>query len=132
MSVIGNLGSKIVFSTSDTKILTFNDFSQKISSKWATHDIIGKKAKSEFLGPELRSITLKIILNATLGVKPTAIINTLEKMVETGEAQVLVIGNKRIGNYLWKITSMSESWDVIYTKGELVKASISLTLEEYI
>jgi phage protein U len=132
MAKIGNLGKTIIFSTSDKKILTFNSFEQTVSGRWATHDRILKKPQSEFLGADLRKITFKITLNALHGVKPRYTLVALNKMVETGATEPLVIGGKKIGKYKWKMLSASESWDVVLSKGELMKATVSITLEEYV
>jgi len=132
MSEIGNLGKVIVFSTSDKKILSFTDFTQSVSGRWATHERILKKAQSEYLGPGLRSISFKISLNALHGVKPRKTMEAMENMVEKGTAERLVIGKKKVGKYKWKMTSISEAWDTILDKGELMKATVSITLEEYL
>lgn len=132
MATIGNLGKIIVFSTSDKKILNFNDLSQTVSGRWAIHERILKKPQSEFLGPDLRKITFKITLNAIHGVKPRKTMEAMEKMVEKGNAETFVIGGKKIGKYKWKMTSISEAWNTVLSKGELLKATVSITLEEYI
>jgi len=129
---IGNFGRMIIFRTSDEKILTFNDFKQTVTGRWATHDRIQKKPISEFLGPDNRKINFSIMLDVSLGVRPRTILESIEKLIEEGTVETLVIGGKKIGANRWKITSMSETWDVIMNKGELAKASAALTFEEYV
>ena len=129
---IGNFGKKLVFVTSDKKILTFNDFTQKVSGSWTEHKRIGKKPKKEFTGANARSISFKIVLDATLGVKPKEMLATLEKMVENGTVEYLVIGGKAIGKNRFVITEISETWDIIYNGGELARATVSITMEEYL
>ena len=53
------------------------------------------------------------------------------EMVEKGKIDYLVIGGRAVGENRFAITSMSEAWDVVYSGGELAKASVSVTLEEY-
>jgi phage protein U len=132
MATIGNLGKTIVFSTSDQKILNFNDLSQTVSGRWAIHDRILKKPQSEFLGSDLRKITFKITLSALHGVKPRKTMEAIEKMVENGNTEPFVIGGKKVGKNQWKMTSISETWDTVMSKGELLKATLSITLEEYL
>lgn len=132
MAKIGNLGKLIVFETSDKKILNFNDFTQDVSGRWSSHNRIMRKPLSEFNGPDLRSISFVINLNAMLGVKPSKIIKNIENAVERGLTYKLVIGGKKVGKYKWKITNMSEKWSVVFTRGELVQAALELTLEEYL
>lgn len=132
MAQIGNLGKKIVFQTSDRKILTFNNFTQKISGRWSTHDVIGVKPQSEFNGPDLRKVTFKVTLDATYGVRPRKVMESMEKMVEQGTVETLVIGGKKVGKNRWKMTDIGESWDVIYNGGEVARATMNITLEEYV
>lgn len=130
MGRIGNFGNHIIFETSDRKILTFSGFAQKVSAQWSSHNIIGQRSRSEFNGPALRNVSFTIVVDATLGVKPRYIIESIERAVEQGIVDYLVIGGKLIGTK-WTINSMSERWDEIYSGGELAKATLNLSLEEY-
>lgn len=132
MAKIGNFGKLIVFSVSNKKILTFEKLNQSITGKWNNHARIGNKPKSEFLGADLRSVSFTITLHAQHGVKPRKTMEAIEKAIETGRVEKLVIGGKAVGKNKWKITNMSESWDIVLSKGELAKATLSLTLEEYV
>ena len=49
MAQIGNFGKLIVFETSDSKVLNFNNFQKTVSANWGKHERIGKKPRSEFL-----------------------------------------------------------------------------------
>lgn len=129
--IIGCLGKKVVFEVSDKTVMTFNGLKKDVSGKWGTHNIISQKAKSEFLGANLQAISFTIHLNAMLGVRPIQVIDTLEKMVENGEHEILSIGCKKIGKHTWKITSISETYNTILNKGEVLSASVDLNLEEY-
>ena len=55
----------------------------------------------------------------------------MERMVERGEVEPLVIGSKKVGEGKWKMTDMSEAWNYIYSRGELVRATVDISLEEY-
>lgn len=128
---IGTLGTSIVFEVSDDKVFNFTDMSRTVTGNWASHAVSGAKPKSEFIGPALQAITLTIVLNATLGVRPRTVINMIAKMVEAGTAEYFVIGGTPVGKNPWKITSVSEAWNTIFNKGELMKATLGLSLEEY-
>ncbi|MCD8207426.1 MAG: phage tail protein [Bacteroidales bacterium] len=129
MGKIGNFGSKIRFETSDDRILTFNDFQKNVSNRWASHEIINQKPKLQFLGPDSTEVTFTVVLSAELGVSPKDTLKKIEKYVTNGNVEKLVIGNQKIGSFV--IEKMSESWDTVFSKGELVKATIDLTLREY-
>ncbi len=132
MAMIGCWGNDLIFSTSDSRILTFRDFSRTVSSSWASHSRIGLKDRTEFVRPELQKIKFTMDLNATLGVRPRAMLEFLENAVEDGVVNTLVIGGKAVGKNQWKITDTSEAWEIIYSGGELVSAKVDVTMEEYL
>ena len=129
---IGHFGKQIVFSTSDKKVLTPSQFTQKVSGEWSSQKRIAKKARKEFNGAGLRKLTFKIVLDATLGVKPRKTMEKIEKAVENGTAERMVVGGKAIGKNKFVITDISEAWDVVYNGGELARATLSVTMEEYL
>lgn len=129
---IGSWGTALVFQTSDKRILTPTNLSRTVSSDWAMHSRIGLKDQPEFLRPSLQKITFDLELNAELGVPPRAMLQNLERYVERGTANTLVIGGKRVGKYYWRITSTSEAWQVLLNRGEMVKAKVTVTMEEYL
>lgn len=129
--MIGTLGKKIIFEVSDDVALTFNGMTRDISGRWADHETMGTKPKPEFLGPGNQTITLPITLSATLGVRPRAMLELVEAMVESGAAEYLVIGTRPVGKNPFRLTASSETWDVVYSRGELAKATVTITLEEY-
>ena len=131
MGEIGHFGKNLIFSTSDKKILTFGNFTQKVSARWSTHNIIGSKPHKEFNGPDSRRVTFEMTFDAIYGVKPRKMLETLEKMVENGTVDYLVIGGRKIGDNRFYISSMSETWDVVYNRGQLERATVSVTMEEY-
>lgn len=128
---IGNLGNLIVFEVSNKKILTFNGMTQTVSGRWATHDVIGNKPVSEFLGPGQKKISLSIYLSANHGVKPRKTIEAIEKAIGKGTPLTFVLGGKKVGNYQWIITDMSETWDNVILDGALVSAKLTINLAEY-
>ena len=132
MAKIGNFGNLIVFETSDSRILNFNNFQRTVSASWKSHERIGKKPLSEFAGPELQEITFSVTLNAQYGIQPRKVLENLEKAVETGQVEFLIIGAAKIGKNRWKIVKMSEAWETILNRGELLKATVNLTMEEYL
>ena len=129
--MIGALGSGIIFLVSDSYALTFNGMTREVSSRWATHETPGVKPKAEFLGPGLQTISLPITLSSSLGVRPRLVLEAIERMVETGSAEYFILGNRPVGVNRFRVTGSSETWDLIYNRGELARASLTITLEEY-
>lgn len=132
MGTIGNFGKRIIFETSDRRILTFSGMSQKISGKYSKHSVIGQKDRPEFTGPGSRSISFKILLDVSMGIRPRDIINNIETAVETAETEYLIIGGRPIGDNKFYIVSMSETFDVVMGNGEVARASLNVSMEEYI
>lgn len=129
----GQMGSwgGIIFCVSEQKILPMQDMEQELNGKWAEHDVIGDKAKSEFQGAELRDFTLTTIADVQFGVKPHAVMKKFNQACEKGKVSNLIIGTHKIGTRPWKLTKVSEGFDLIYSGGELARAKINLTFREY-
>lgn len=132
MSQIGYFGKDIVFKVSRKQAYVVQNFSQKLSGRWSDSTPIGQKPRSEFNGPGLRQVSFTMLLNVSLGVKPKDVLRKLRRIVGFGLVDYLVIGKSRIGFHKFKITSISESWDVILNKGELASAKVDVTMEEYV
>lgn len=129
---IGNWGADVVFRVSDRQVFTFSGLNRTVGSEWATHSRIGQKDQVEYLRPVLQKMTFTITLDATLGVRPRATMDRLADYAERGTVRAMVIGGKRVGRYKWRITDISEAWDTILNKGELVRATLSVTMQEYL
>lgn len=130
-SKIGNFGETIVFSVSSSKILTPKDMKRTVSARWEQHKILGKAPKSEFVGQNAPETTMTVVLSAENGVKPRSTLGKIEKAIKAGTVNWLVIGGKFVGGRKMYISSCSETWDEIWNKGELVKATVNLTFVEY-
>lgn len=128
MAKIGNWGRYIKFETSDDKILTFDGFKRKISVRTAKHNIINARPKLEYLGPDLQSITFRIELNAMLGVKPKKIENKL--IGKIGCVAPLVIGGKNVCGKAM-LTGLSDAYNIVLRKGEILSMSIDVTMTQY-
>lgn len=129
--MIGYYGD-IIFETSDKRILNFTGLRVDTEGRFATHEIIGKKPVTEYIGPNLQKISFTVNLNGNHGVKPRAEMERWMEKVESGEAEVLVIGGKPLGSDKWIVKSISETWDTIFNGGELFSGKVEVSLEEYI
>ena len=129
---IGSWGTQIIFSTNDRRVLTFQDPNQNVGSEWATHSRIGLKDQVEYLRPSLRKLTFTMELNAMHGVRPRATLDRLEACAEHGLVYPMVVGGRRVGRHRWRMTGLSEAWETVLNKGELVRAKVNVTMEEYV
>lgn len=130
--MVGYFGNNVVFEVSSEKILTFDGFKYSSAGRWEKHNVISKKPISEFIGPDVDTISFTIILDGSFGIKPREEMERWIKMVNDGIADILVIGNKPLGKDKWSVKSISESWDKIFNQGELWSGKIDVSFEEYI
>ena len=128
---IGTLGRNVVFEVSDDRVFTFSELTREVTSRWTNHEPQGVKPKPEFLGAALQTASLTITLSATLGVRPRDVLEAIENMVENGTAETLVIGNRPVGSNPFRLTGSSEAWNTVYNRGELARATLTISLEEY-
>ena len=129
--MIGSFGP-IIFIVSSLRVLTFNDFSRSASKRTAGHEVIKGKPRTEYLGPDLQTVSFKCTLDATYGVRPRAMIEALVQMAEQGFAFPLVIGGKPIGLHNWSLDSVTANDEYMYNFGELMRAEVTLSLTEYV
>lgn len=129
---IGCIGKTVIFETSDARILNFTKLNKTVKGRWGKHARIGKKPKKQFLGPDDESLTFTIVLNAEHGVKPRNTVDNIEKLVRKGTPQKVVIGNKALSSNKFYISEISESYETVLNRGEVVKITCDLTLEEYV
>ena len=129
--VIGKYG-KVIFSVSDKRIQTFDNFSMEVSAKWSEIQRMGYKPLLEYTGRNLRTVKFEMILNVKLGVPVRKMLKRLEKMAESRHTRTLIIGNKRIGRNKWVIKKFDENLEHIMSKGEMVQAKVNIELTEYI
>ena len=136
MATIGSWGSGksqiITFTVTSKKQLTLKDMKRTVSGRWKTHNIIGKKPKLEFAGPDLVVIEMTVRLSARSGVKPLTILGSLRSACVKGTADYLYIRGKKVCANRLVLSEMTEAWDEIWSKGELVSATVGLTFTEYI
>jgi phage protein U len=129
--MIGFFGD-IIFETNDKRILTFQGFNRSSGGRWGKHDIIGRKPASEFIGPNLDKITFTVLLNGNHGVKPLYEMERWLYKERDGVAHELVIGNRAKGVDKWVVKSVSQMWEVILNKGQVLSGKVDIELEEYV
>jgi len=131
MALIGSWGTDLVFSVDANSQLPFNDFKRKVKSRWATHNILQAKPRTEFQGLDQVENSMRITFSAHRGQSPRQYIDRLEEACRNGEIYYLYIGGKRVGDDKCYIESIDSDWEEIWNKGELVRASVDVTFKEY-
>jgi len=126
---IGTFGP-LTFETSEKRTRTFDAFKRKTGAKFEEHAIIGLKPKLEFTAPGMDDISFQVVFSAYLGLNPAKEINSLREIIQKGEYHPLIIGGKTLGKFV--IESMSEAWNHVDNKGNLLDAAVDISLKEYI
>lgn len=122
------LFGKVPFVSSSAVVYTFKDLSVSRSARWATHEIIGKKPKLEYIGPGLTEVSFNIQLNSSLGTPPLVALIMLKKMLEKKQPERLLIGPDYLGKFV--IESIGEERKYHNNFGICVSAEVSITLKE--
>ncbi|MEK3784686.1 phage tail protein [Paenibacillus sp. FSL R5-0810] len=131
---LGALGDVVFISSFRTpiKVRTFRDFQRDSSARWGTNEIHLQKPRSQFMGPGLDTISFTMQFDARLGMNPRKEAEKLLDYQREGKVLLLQIGGKPLGQGKWKITNLTQSWEDIDREGNLLKAGLSVTLEEYV
>lgn len=131
MAKIGSLGT-IAFKVSENKIRTLSNMKWTGSAQYATHQLHGRKAVTEFTGLEPEKISFDITLSKYLGVSPMEDLAKLWKYQRKGRALTFVLGKKRYGKYRWTILSHNVTMKTFDRKGRVTSLTVSLVLQEYL
>lgn len=126
--MIGAFGN-VMFRTSDARVQNFTDLKRESTSRFANHETINTKPKSEFLGPGLDTLSFSMELSAYRGVSPIGVINVFRAYIQTGRAENFILGGRNFGKY--KVMSVSEGYGIITNRGQIISAKVDVTLEEY-
>lgn len=127
---IGTLGD-LTFTVSRNTIKTFEDMSWNKTASIATHDRIGRRDLTEFLGMEPDTMDFEITFSVFLGTNPLKQFAVAKKMQENGTAAVLTLGGKVYGSYKWLIQSQAITLKRFDNTGNLLELTTKIKIIEY-
>lgn len=127
---VGSLGP-VVFSVSDAFVRTISGYSRKTSVRIESHDIIGQKPLSEWVGLSCDSISFTVKLSAFRGVNPKEEAEKLRRMAERGEAVTFVMGGAPVTQNKWLIESVDEDANYYDRMGNIISSDVKLSIREY-
>ena len=131
-SRLGTLGDISFRVSGYNDIFTYDNYSRNAEVRMASHEIIGEKAVTEYLGPGLQGISFTIKLNAQWGVNPLTEIERLIDYCESGTVLTFTMGGKRVGRYKWLIESVESSAKYYDNMGNILSADAAVKLKEYV
>lgn len=101
------------------------------AAKYSTHDRHLREPLLEFTGTDVETITFTMFFSVFLGVNPIKEIASLLQAMRRGEVNRLVIGPKAYGTNKWVITKLSNSLKRFDRWGNLLVASVNVTMQSY-
>ena len=120
MALIGVFGP-MVFEVSGHRVRTFSEYSEKSAGRWTEHEPINIAPISEFLGPGLDELSLKITFTRLLGGEdPSAMYELLRWIARTGQHYPFITGNVPLSMNDWRIDSIDGNSTVFHPKAGLV------------
>ena len=122
----------VAFTVSDMKILTPSGLKGSTGGDWAVHDLIGRKSRSQFVGPQLKSYSCELLLRAQDGVNPRSVLRHFQEKAENGYTDWFVVGGTPLSPYPFKLVSVSDEWNAVILDGALIECKVSLQIEEYL
>lgn len=128
--MIGTFGD-LIFEGNARKVQMPRNIQVENKGRWSKAETQGKIPQSEFIGPDIQTVTFDITFSAGLGVNPDSQLKILKRMVEKGENHRLILNGRPFGKYPMAIKSASESWNVVTQKGAVYSATVSVVLETY-
>jgi len=132
VSIAGiSVGNKTA--ATSVKVMTFDNFQRDGDGRWATHEIIGtNKPVMEFIGPGLETISFSVFLNTMLGITPIDEMKKLRQLRDNGIVCTLTIGGNAVTANSWVVTKLSESHKSYSNQGNLLAATVNISLTEYV
>lgn len=131
MATIGCLGD-IPFQVSSEVVQTIKNAKWSGSAKYGTHQRHGGDTLTEFVGNDSEKFSFEMVLSAFLGVNPMELINKIVSYKREGRTLPLVIGETAVGRYRWAITNFDVKMQNTDGSGNLVFATVSVSLQEYL
>jgi len=128
--MIGSWGKDILFEVSADYMHTFMNLKRDVEAKTKSHSLVNSLDKTQFLGRGLYKITFDMLFTVEMGVVPMNCVDRLHAAFAAGEVNALRVGHKSFGKFL--ITNLSDTFDEIMNKGEIARASVSVSLQEYV
>ena len=127
--MIGTFG-QIVFQTSSSKVLAFDEFTRKGAANFAEHPVLDDKPVLQHVGAGLDDISFTIRLDVGLGINPKDEIEKLRDVKNAGDHKNLIIGETVLGAFV--VTEIEEFWNRVDNLGNLLLAVLTLNLKEYV
>jgi phage protein U len=128
---IASFSSK-VFQVNSNKMYTFQEFQYTSSLQTDKQDVAGSKPSTYNKGPDLDSMSFKLVLDVAFGVNPRKEWDSWKAIMNSGMAYPFILGGRALGSYKWLLTSVSPSNVVLDGKGNILSLELDLKFDEFV
>jgi hypothetical protein len=128
---IASFGNK-VFRVSSNYIYTFDELNISGELETETQDVAKKKPSTYIKGPGLESMSFSIELDQQFGINVRNEIDSWSNIRDTGIPCYFILGNKPLRGCKWLLKSCEIEDKKIDSKGQITKANIKLSFEEFV
>ena len=125
--VLGLFGM-VPFTCSDSSVLTFRNLNESRSARYASHMVLGAGPVHEYIGQGAATVSFNISMRTQFGSNPSIYLPMLKALLETGQAQTLMLGTEYFGEYI--LTGYSTERKYYSGEGICISADVSLQLTE--
>ena len=127
MAEIGAFGP-VVFQVSSELVRNFDRLSEDRRARYATHDLLSLEQRLQYLGLDLARVDFAMSFHAAF-CQPNKELDALQGVLESHEAQALVIGPKNFGEFV--LETIRGTWNHTSNKGVCLHATADVSLREY-
>lgn len=120
------------FEVSSKKTYTFDGLQYGSSLSTESQDAAGKKPSTYTKGPELNTLSFKVMLDVMQGVNPRQELDDWEKIKDAAVAYPFILKNKPLGSSKWLLESVQLSNTIIDNLGNILAGEINLQFKEYV
>lgn len=131
MPEIGCLGD-IAFEVSEETVRTLRNMQWSGAARYAAHQRACGNTLTEFTGLGPDGFTFELDLLAQLGTDPMEDITRLWSYERSGQPVPLTIGTHAYGRYRWSVISHKTKIQATDAAGNVIYATVSVTLQEYL
>ncbi len=119
----------VSFVASPERVMTWREASRGHKARYAVHELLGAKPRSEYLSPDVTPTKFSVRLDSGLGASPERDAEELAAMCREGRVERLVLGGRNLG--LHYIEEINEVWRRMGPGGVVMVSDLELTLKEY-
>jgi hypothetical protein len=120
------------FSVSSNKIYTFDGFKLSGDIQTESQDLDGKKPSTYIKGPGLENISFTILLDSRFGINVRQEIDEWRAIRDAAVQQNFILGGKPVSQNKWLLKNVSVDAKNIDANGNITKAALELSFEEFV